>query len=95
MPGLHTRPYALPTIDEWRGSQHVPPSQSQKGGVTGVNIVRPLVENLLTVLSRHTGQSERGQTLAEYGLLSLSSSFSWSSSRSSFSGPPLADCTHP
>jgi len=45
------------------------PADRRKEVVSGVSTVRPLVENLLTALSRHTGRSERGQTLTEYGLV--------------------------
>lgn len=34
-----------------------------------MSTVRPLAENLLTVLFRHSRRSERGQTLTEYGLV--------------------------
>jgi len=37
--------------------------------IHGVSTVRPLVESLLAVLFRHTGRSQRGQTLTEYGLV--------------------------
>lgn len=47
----------------------LPRPNRRKEVMSGVTTVRPLVENLLVVLFRHTGRSERGQTLTEYGLV--------------------------
>lgn len=47
----------------------LPRANRRKEVVSGVSTVRPLAENLLTVVFRNTGRSERGQTLTEYGLV--------------------------
>jgi len=47
----------------------LPRANRRREVMSGVSTIRPLAESVLTVLSRHTGRSERGQTLTEYGLV--------------------------